>query len=375
MKLIEPENTAQLCDVIRDAYDKQTRLRILGGGTRKNLGKPVLADGVVSTQKLCGIIEYDPGSLYLVARSGTALDEVTATLKTANQRLAFEPPDYRAVLHTTGQSTIGAMVACGLSGSRRLQVGGVRDHLLGVEFINGCGERIKSGGRVMKNVTGLDLAKLMCGAYGTLGVLTKVTLKTLPIPSHKQTLVISGLDIKGAVDLFTAVLKTPYELTGAAYCNKTAYLRVEGTQLQVKNRVAALRSLAGAAQIKVLCNDDLHWETLRDLHFFAKDESPLWRLSIKPSDATALSAKLQTKFDAKIALDWAGGLIWAQIPSDASLHPLLARYDGHATLIRGDEALRAKGVFQPVDPILERLNKNLRLQFDAKQILNSGLMG
>ena len=214
-----PQTEQELADVIASAKGP---LRISGGGTRP-IGNPVVGEAL-STSGLSGISLYEPGALTIVAQAGTPVAEIEAALDSENQRLAFEPMDHRAMLGTDGMPTIGGVVSGNISGSRRISVGACRDHMLGVRFVDGAGMITKNGGRVMKNVTGYDLVKLLSGAYGTLGVLTEVSLKVLPKPETSATLYLNGLDLSRAVEAMSKALGSPYEVTGAAY-NQAVSLR------------------------------------------------------------------------------------------------------------------------------------------------------
>ena len=210
--MLTPTSELDLAGMVRDAAGP---LRIVGGGTR-DYGR-VGTGEVLSVAGLSGITLYDPGALTLVAQAGTPLAVIEAALAGANQRLAFEPMDHRALLGTTGEPTLGGMVAANISGPRRVQAGAARDYLLGVRIVDGSGQIVKNGGRVMKNVTGLDLAKLMAGAHGTLGVLTEVAFKVLPQVAATSTLELRGLADVRAVAAMAAGLGSPFEVTGAAH--------------------------------------------------------------------------------------------------------------------------------------------------------------
>lgn len=379
--LVIPASEAELADTVAEAAASGTRLRIRGGGTRVTIGQAIETDATLSTEGLTGITLYEPGSLNMVVRAGTPLEEVTAALDAENQQLAFEPMDHRVLLGSNGSPTVGGMVACNVSGPRRLLVGAARDHLLGVRFVNGRGEVLKNGGRVMKNVTGLDLAKLMCGAYGTLGVLSEVSLKTLPKPETALTLAFPGLDIAEATTLFCTALGTPYEISGAAYTGGTACLRLEGFEVQVANRSAQLQALFSAHESEVIdgAAHDALWSGIRDVQALAGHPGSLWRLSVKPTDAAGIVTALQASLQAEAALDWGGGLIWLAVPADVGdpgkpIRDTLGAPGGHATLIWGDADLRRRvAVFQPQSAAIERISSGLRQKFDPQSILNPGL--
>ncbi|MEL7414796.1 MAG: FAD-binding protein, partial [Pseudomonadota bacterium] len=214
---LSPTTEDALSAAIADARAASTPLEIVGGGTRLGLGKPVQASDQLSTRGLSGITLYEPGALTLVAQAGTPLAEIEEALARENQRLAFEPMDHRALLGSEGEPTIGGVVAANVSGPRRVQAGACRDSLIGVRFVDGRGTVLKNGGRVMKNVTGYDLVKLMAGSYGTLGILTEVSFKVLPAPEARQVLLFDGLDVAQAVACMTEAMGSPYDLSGAAH--------------------------------------------------------------------------------------------------------------------------------------------------------------
>ncbi len=368
---LAPATEAELADAVRGTA---TALRITGGGTRP-VGAKV--DGrVLSTAGLTGITLYDPGALTLVVRAGTPLAEVQAALAGAGQRLPFEPVDHRVLLGTVGEPTIGGMVATNASGPARVQAGACRDALIGVRFVDGAGTVIANGGRVMKNVTGYDLVKLMAGSFGTLGVITEVAFKLLPEPAAAASLNLPGLPVARAVEAMAAAMGAPYGVTGAAYVAGDTLLRVEGLAASVAYRAARLCDLLarfGAAEVQT---DPVRvrelWAAVRDVAVFAGRAGDVWRVSVKPSDAPGVVARVP----GEVALDWAGGLIWALVPPGTDLRAMLGAFAGHATLIRADAATRARlGVFHPEPAALAALSRGLRQKFDPRGILNPGLMG
>ena len=362
-----------LAGVIRAATGP---LSIRGGATRGPMaeGTPLGLSG------LAGVTLYEPGALTLVARAGTAIDEIDTLLAAENQRLAFEPPDLRALTGSNGRATLGGVMAANASGPRRLSVGAARDFALGVRFVDGSGNIVKNGGRVMKNVTGYDLVKLMCGACGTLGVLTEVALKVLPRPETALTLVLHGLGDAEAVAAMAAAMGSPYEVTGAAHEGRggdaRTLLRLEGFEASVLYRAGALTSLLARYGAEITQagpeQTDTLWQAIRDASAFATGDGDLWRLSCKPSDAPHLVA---TAAGRGRVFDWAGGLIWLETDPGTDLRAALGSFDGHATLIRASTDTRARlGVFQPQAPGVARLSAGLRAKFDPRGILNAGLM-
>jgi glycolate oxidase FAD binding subunit len=366
---MRPASEAELSDLICAA---QGPLRIAGGRTR-DIGKPVAGE-LLETGGMRGITLYEPGALTLVVQAGTPLAEVEAALASESQRLPFEPVDLRALLGRNGAPTVGGMVATNASGPRRVQVGACRDSLIGVRFIDGAGAVIKNGGRVMKNVTGYDLVKLMAGSWGTLGVLSECSFKLLPVPETQATLLSEALDLPQAVDLMSRALGTPYEVNGAARdeAGRVA-LRIEGFAEQVRYRLGALQdALGGEWEIIEGAASGGIWAGIRDVTGFAGRAGDVWRISVRPSDAPALVARI----GAPVLLDWGGGLIWALVPEGTDLRARLGAFHGHATLIRGSEATRAAlPVFQPEAAPVAALSAGLRAKFDPRGILNPGLMG
>ncbi|SMC10923.1 putative FAD-linked oxidoreductase [Roseovarius aestuarii] len=378
MKALIPETEAELATMIAQA---EGPLRIQGGGTRP-IGAPV--DGqILSTTGLTGIELYEPGALTLVARAGTPLAEVEAALDAEGQRLAFEPMDHRPLLNTSGEPTIGGVVAANVSGPRRIQVGACRDHLLGVRFVDGQGQIIKNGGRVMKNVTGYDLVKLMAGSYGTLGVLSEVSLKVLPKTHMTGVLLFEGLSDTEAVKALSVALGSPFEVTGGAHLQKgmdgapVTMIRLEGFENSVAYRAGELQKLlAGFGDFMLETDPDrtrAGWRYVRDVAPFQTRSGDVWRLSVKPSDAPGIVAALS---GAEAIYDWGGGLIWLLVPEGseltaATIRAAIGGTGGHATLIRGNPA----EVFQPLSPAVAALQRGLRQKFDPRRILNPGLMG
>jgi len=365
-----PATEEDLSELVRSA---STPLHIAGGGTRGISPTPGAA--MLSTASLAGVTLYEPGALTLVARAGTPLSEVEAVLKRERQRLAFEPADWRGLLATTGEPTIGGMVAANISGPRRVQTGAARDATLGVRFVDGTGAIVKNGGRVMKNVTGYDLVKLMSGSWGTLGILTEVALKVLPVPETSATLITGSLSAKDAVDAMTAALGSPYDVTGAARLpDGRVLIRIEGFATSVtyrERRLANLLSRFGTTDVeRDPQRSEALWQSVRDVAPFHNWPGDVWRISVKPSDAPAIVERLQTE----VLLDWGGGLIWALMPEETDLRAVASPYSGHATLVRAQATTRLPR-FEPEPPAVCNLTKALRARFDPRGLFNPGLIG
>ncbi len=377
MKPLSPSSEAELAELVSSTSEP---LRVMGGGTRP-IGVPVNAQPL-TTQKISGIALYEPGALTLVAKAGTTVAEIEKALAKENQRLAFEPMDHRGLLGTKGEPTIGGVFAANISGPRRIQCGAARDFLLGVRFVDGQGQITRNGGRVMKNVTGYDIVKLMAGSYGTLGVLTEVALKVLPRSNVTGTLKLAGLTDEQAIGALSAALGSPYEVTGAAHMPKgddnapQTLIRIEGFENSVKYRAGELfKKLGHLGEVKLELEQDINtkiWQNIRDVGAFHGRDGDVWRLSVKPSDAPDIVAQVGPE---DVVYDWGGGLIWLLMPQDTGaevIRSAVADKGGHATLIRGN---RAAGVFQPISAPVAALQNGLRARFDPKGVLNPGLMG
>ncbi|MGB7092824.1 MAG: glycolate oxidase subunit GlcE, partial [Methylovirgula sp.] len=320
----------------------------------------------------------------------TPLADIEAALAANRQRLAFEPMDHRALYGTDGAPTIGAVAACNISGPRRIQAGAARDHLLGLRFVNGRGEIIKSGGRVMKNVTGLDLVKLQCGAHGTLGVITEATFKVLPEPATSATLALRGLADAAAIAALSAALGSPYQVTGAAHLpadigseGALTLLRLEGARASVEDRRAALARLLaprGTTEMLEAERAAALWHGIRDGVPLAEPrERAIWRLSVKPMDAPKIVAALSKHMNVRHFYDWGGGLSWLAVAEEHDARATEIRTAlagrGHATLVRAPQDLRSRiDVFEPLSPPLLKITAGIKASFDPDRIINPGRM-
>ncbi len=375
---MRPESEAELAEAISGTSDP---FHIRGSGTRA-VGVTT-ASQVLETGGLSGISLYEPGALTLVARAGTPLAEIEATLAAEGQRLAFEPMDHRGLLGTSGAPTIGGVVAGNVSGPRRVQAGACRDFMLGVRFVDGTGQVVKNGGRVMKNVTGYDLVKLMTGSWGTLGVLTEVSLKVLPRPETAACLLVDGLSEAEALEVMSAALTSPFEVTGAAHAPGTGnerpltLLRLEGFAGSVSYRTGRLQEMFAGRELRVETDAErvaALWRWVRDVEMMQGTGGDVWKFSVRPSAAPALVAGLRKSHPVqRVLYDWGGGLIWVETAAGTDLRP--KGLDGHATLVRASEETRtALPVFQPEPPAIASLTRGIRARFDPKGLLNPGIM-
>jgi glycolate oxidase FAD binding subunit len=387
---LTPGSEAEAAAMVAAAAANRTRLVIRGGGTRARLGRPIDNATTLSTAGLTGVTLYEPAEMVVAARAGTPLTEIEALLAGHGQRLAFEPMDHRPLFGSTGEPTIGGVAACNVSGPRRIHVGAARDHLIGVRFVNGRGEVVKSGGRVMKNVTGLDLTKLSAGAYGTLGLLTEVTFKVLPVAEHTETLVFEGLADAEALALLTAALGSPVEVTAAAHLPAgvgapvaRTLLRLEGFAASVAYRADELRGrFAEHGTAASLAGEDAAglWRQVRDGALLAEPpDAEVWRVSVAAAKGGEVLGRLGPMAGLRHYYDWGGGLIWLAAPAGLELATPLRRTTaelrGHATLIRATPERRATApVFEPLAEPLMRLTAGLKASFDPAGILNFGRM-
>lgn len=359
MKMMTPRTEAELAELVAGAT---RRLQIIGGGTRCVVAAQDAE--VLTARSLTGITLYEPGSLTLVAQAGTPVAQIEATLAAEGQRLPFEPMDHRGLLGTSGTPTIGGVVGGNVSGPRRIQVGAARDFLLGVRFVDGMGRILKNGGRVMKNVTGYDLVKLMAGSRGRLGVLSEVSFKVLPMPEVAVTLVLPDLDDAAAVQAMARALGSPYEVSGAAHWpGQGTFLRIEGFAGSVAYRAGKLRDMLGGD-----IEDSVdRWTAIRDVAPFHDADGDVWRLSVKPSDAPGLVARAGAD---EVLYDWGGGLVWLRMAPGTDLRARLGAFAGHATLIRASAETCARlPMEQPEPPALAALSAGIRARFDPRGIL------
>jgi glycolate oxidase FAD binding subunit len=402
---LRPRAAQDVEEAVQWALGQERALEIVGHGSKRPIGRPAQSDITLDLSALTGVTLYEPEELVLSARAGTPLADIETLVASHQQQLAFEPIGYGPLLGGAGErGTLGGTLAANLSGPRRIQAGAARDHFLGFSAVSGRGETFKSGGRVVKNVTGYDLCKLMAGSWGTLAVMTEVTVKVLPRPETETTVVVLGLDDAAAVRAMTTAMALPCDVSGAAHLPATVAaaipmgdaiasgrpltaLRLEGVAPSVKHRKAVLQTaLKGHGEIGS-CDDMVSrglWRAIRDVTPFAASRTggpqPLWRISTAPTNGAALGRAIAAEADAAMLYDWAGGLVWVLIGgSDDGGAALVRRAvkvsGGHATLVRAPAAVRAAAdVFEPQDAGLAALTQRVKNGFDPKGILNPGRM-
>jgi glycolate oxidase FAD binding subunit len=397
---IRPNTAEELREVVAWAAAEETPLEILGGGSKRTFGRPVEAGTRVALAGIAGIDLYEPAELVMSAKAGTPVAEIEARLADNHQQLAFEPPDYGVLLGgEPRRGTIGGVIACNLSGPRRIRAGAARDHFLGVQAVTGRGDLIKSGGRVVKNVTGYDLCKLFAGSFGTLVAMTEVTFKVLPAAEHEATLLMRARTRDAGFAALRTAMNSASDVSGAAYLPAgaagrsavpavaavgadRAALRLEGPAPSVRERAERLQaSLKAEGELHELAPAESAtlWREIRDVALLPRT-IPLWRVSAPPTAGAPLLNVLERELRFAWFADWAGGLLWlavddAEDAGAAQIRRALLEPGGHATLIRGSAELRAVvPVFQPQEAALARLSARVKDSFDPKRILNRGRM-
>jgi glycolate oxidase FAD binding subunit len=378
MAELRPADVAETQEIVRQCAGEGRRLEIRCGGSKDAYGAGGLAAPTerLDLSALDAIVDYDPQELVLTAQAGARLSEIEPLLARNQQMLAFEPPRLSGLLGTQAQPTLGGTLAANLSGPRRLSAGAARDHFLGFEAVSGRGIAFKAGGRVVKNVTGFDLPKLMGGAWGALAALVTVTVKVVPRPRTAATVVLIDLPDARAVAAMGMAMRLPVEVSGAAHLpdlggQALTALRVEGFAPSVAARVERLKSeLKSVGEIVVLDEADTAelWTTVREAAPLAGRPGALWRLALPPaSGAKATSALAED--GASWLYDWAGGLVWLSLPAPNArrVRATAAELGGHAILVRSDQPAGVPA-FHPEAPAVAALAHRVRTAFDPQGV-------
>ena len=406
MDTLKVRDARDVEEVVRAAIAGGQPLEIIGHGSKRSIGQPMATNALLDLSSLNAVTSYEPNELIITVQAGAPLADVKSLIDSKNQQFAFEPIDTAPLLGTPSLGTIGGMIGAGLAGPRRIKAGGARDHLLGAHGVSGFGDSFKAGGRVVKNVTGYDLCKLLAGSWGTLAVMTEVTLKVMPRPESERTIVLRGLDDVTANRAMTAGLGSPFDVSGAAHLPNSALradsnalaglgstreavtlLRLEGISASAAHRAAALGKLLapfGAAQMIEDAASAGVWSAVRDVIPFAASGAlgtwPVWRIVCPPASGGALGEQLARDTGGEVIYDWGGGLIWAALPQKSDAQATLVRQrvnavGGHATLVRASaEVRRNVDVFHPQPAGVAALSERVRQGFDPKNILNRGRM-
>ncbi|MEQ8666882.1 MAG: glycolate oxidase subunit GlcE [Rhodospirillales bacterium] len=400
----KPTNETHVVDAIRWAISEREPLSVSGLGSKSGLGRATNTAHVLDMSAMSGVRYYEPGELVITVAAGTPLSEVEELLGENNQQLAFEPVALNRIYGQAEKGergTIGGLVAANLAGSRRLKAGAVRDHVLGFKAVSGRGEMFKSGGKVMKNVTGFDLSKLMTGSMGTLAVMTEVTLKVLPMPEKTRTVLVYGVDDDQATRAMTAALNSPHEVSSAVYLpaavarlsevgrvgdanTSVVAVRIEGPEPSVLERASEITSLLGGFgrtdELHRTNSQRLWWETSEASYFATGENTPLWRISVEPAKGAVLARNVLSETGGEGYCDWGGGLLTLSIPgnparSARAIRQSVAAVGGHATLLRASETVRSTlDVFDPQSDGIMALSRRIKKAFDPEGVLNPGRM-
>jgi glycolate dehydrogenase FAD-binding subunit len=401
---LKVRDAADVEQAVRSALADEQPLEIIGHGSKRQVGQPMSTNALLDLSALTAVTAYEPNELIITVQAGAPLADVLSLIDSKNQQFAFEPINTSPLLGMPDIGTIGGMIGAGLAGPRRIKAGGARDHLLGAHAVSGFGDSFKAGGRVVKNVTGYDLCKLLAGSWGTLAVMTEVTLKVMPRPESERTVMLRGLDDLAANRAMTAALGSPFDVSGAAHVPNSAFrtavgaladigsgavtlLRLEGITASAAHRAAALTAVLapfGVAEILQDAASVAVWSAIRDVGPFAANGAlgawPVWRIVCPPAAGGALGERLARETGGDVIYDWGGGLIWAALPPrpDGQAALVRARVDaagGHAMLIRASEQIRRNvDVFHPQQDGLAGLSERVRHSFDPRNILNRGRM-
>jgi glycolate oxidase FAD binding subunit len=397
--VFKPNTREEIIEIIKNCYKKNVPLEINGLQSKKKIGRNFQSEKTLDLSNYSGIIEYKPEELYIKVKSGTPIKEIISELDKNNQQLAFEPNDFGFLFSgKSNEGSIGGVISSNFSGPRRFKSGSARDHLLGFQGINGKGETIKSGGTVVKNVTGYDLCKLLSGSFGTLSVLTELSIKVLPKPETNKTLIINNPHLKKALEYFDVALSSSIDPSGGVfypeYFRKNFIfndltqegaligLRVEGPSNSVEHRIKKL-----CKELDVMNNEfsvldqeqsSIFWEKTRKLKVFTSLQESLLRAVVPVSETFEVLQKLK-KYEINYFLDWGGSLVWLQIEKITTkilneIKKIIQGAAGYLTVIKVEEDMKAAIDIFTVDPIKYRISEKIKKSFDPKRILNPGKM-
>jgi glycolate oxidase FAD binding subunit len=397
-----PSDEKQIAEIVAAAAAQTHSLEIVAGGSKRGYGRPVKADHLLDLSRIAGIVNYEAAELILTARPGTSLAAIKGELAAKGQMLSFEPPGWQGLFETNAEPTLGGVLACNIGGPRRVRAGAPRDFFLGFSAINGRGEIWKGGGKVVKNVTGFDVSKLLAGSFGTLSVLTEITLKVMPRPESQCTILLPGLADETAIATMAKALNTPFEVSGVAHLPPGAArrssvpavaqghgavtaLRIEGPAPSVAFRAEALEGLFGRGERLDNAASTKFWEEVGEVRsLLPQDPRVVWRLCPTPSQASVAASAVQARLpSAEAFFDWGGGLVWlsldaAEAGADAGaaiVRGAIKSCGGHATLMVAPAATRERiAVFEPAPGPLAALKARVKAGFDPHGVLNPGRM-
>jgi glycolate oxidase FAD binding subunit len=402
-----PKDEIEVSDLVKDFYKKNSSIELTGTNSKNFIGNKTQAANKVSLSKLSGIIEYLPEELYIKVKACTPMKEIEEALDKNNQELAFEPLDFGYIKDgKTNKGTIGGYLSCNYAGSRRFKVGSVRDHVLGFRGVNGKGDIIKSGGTVVKNVTGYDLSKLISGAFGTLVALTEITLKVLPKKQLSNTIVIKVDDRKKIYDLFDKIASSSSEITGAVFLpdepddcmfvkNKETIfkfndldftgsylaLRLEGDKVSINEKTKKITKELELNKFKIAILDNYQsspfWKKINNLELFQNTKNNLLRIVIEPANGSEMMSYLGNKF--KYYIDWCGSLFWVEVPSKknnkvSEIKKKSIELGGYMTIVKTSEEYDYEETIFTVEPVRLMISEKIKKSFDPKRIFNPGKM-
>jgi glycolate oxidase FAD binding subunit len=402
-----PTNENEVAGLIKKLYKSNTPLEIIGSGSKKEIGKPLQCAQTLNLSRLNGIIEYLPEELYIKVKAGTSIEKIENRLKKNNQQLAFEPIDFGYLFQGKSNSgTAAGQVACNISGPRRFKVGSTRDHILGFKAVNGRGEIIKSGGTVVKNVTGYDLSKLICNSYGTLAAITEITFKVLPTSEESKTLVIHNQSIDSAPEYLEKAISSSNEVSGATFlptepiCNNCEMnientfklndlkkkgsmtaIRIEGsktsTNERLKNLIEELNLLESNISVLETLQTEIFWKKVKNLEFFSLTKNNIFRIVIPPSECVKLIYEIPNNF--KYFVDWGGALIWVEAcelseKKFESIRRKVILHGGYMTMIKNSNYLPYVEDVFTINNARFNISQSIKKSFDPKRILNPGKM-
>ncbi len=397
--IFKPTSANEISEIIKECYKRNIPLEIEGLKSKKKIGRNFQSEKTLDLSNYTGIIEYKPEELYIKVKSGTPIKEIREELDKNNQQLAFEPIDFGPLFYgRSSEGSIGGVISCNFAGSRRFKVGSVRDHVLGFKGVNGKGEFIKSGGTVVKNVTGYDLSKLLCGSFGTLTVLTEVAIKVLPKQASNKTLVIENPHLKKALEYLNISLSSSSDPSGAVFYPENFRNNFTFNDLTINGPITAIRIEGSSGsvdhRITSLCNElkikkdeiailepeqsNIFWENTRGLKVFSNLKGNLFKIVVPGTNTFDVLSKIK-KFDVKYFIDWGGSLIWTQIDKiDAKslkeIREITRNAEGYLTVIKIEEHLKALIDVFTIDPIKYKVSEKIKKSFDPKRILNPGKM-
>ena len=397
--ILKPENENDLQEIIRYCYKKDLPIEIVGTGTKNEIGKKLQCAKILDMSNISGIVEYKPEELYITVKAGTPIKIVQDELKKNNQHLAFEPTNFSEIFKKdSNEGTVGGTLACNFSGSRRFKVGSGRDHILGFKGYNGRGEKIKSGGTVVKNVTGYDLSKLVTGSFGTLLVLSEITLKVLPLQTDIKTIIISGLALEHALGTMASSIASSNDPSGVVFYpgslrnnfvfndlthqGSITAIRIEGTKASTEQRIDNLFKNLNLEETKTTILDstqsEIFWEDTRALKVFSKNQKNILRAVVPPSETVNLINRLKI-FHPSYFIDWGGSLIWLELDylSNQKIDQIRKRVldtGGYLTVIKSAANIKSSSEIFTIDPIKFKISQNLKKSFDPKRIFNPGKM-